>query len=745
MFRLKPTFAAVIFVALVSMLQLPSAVEAAVTVEDPVLVKKKINRNHITYVYRLSINNDGPRLTDVRVFVSSDNPDVRIRRDIVRFGDISANSITTSRRKFRVIELVARNDSDSDSDSDRKKEQQNQGTFDPASLRFEIGFDATLTVSGVATDTPLSDSNITGTITRPAARRAVIESGRPATEEFSTTADADGNFTLDVVAVTPDDFVTLRADGVANQAGYTLTSTVGSVDSLHSEAPGDALVVSSDDVEALDVTHISTALAVLAEQVNGVPITSDAALAAGQSGVEGAKLLTMAAVIKTVINNDNVALPAGTNNTLDLVSDPVALDDFIEVLETNFANEFQAALNAPRRPGQGGYSPAEVPGAQYFALFKEQPLFGRAFVFDFEAGGTGSVLLNNGSASIAAWTVNADGHIVVDLFDSPVSVSFDFCTYPGQTVSQCQALSRIDQVTLVRLVNGTPYDQVYVLARTLTTFPDDPVPDEIMESARDENSLFLGFRNDGIVPFQPAELSGARIATYYVRENNNSIGLANPDLGADFLTFNSNGTGSTDRRNFVFSWEIDADGIADVTFANGDNNRYVRVRDNGGISRVINVVAQANGKTAAHMFEAVAYDGVSAFTEAMLLNRRYRGLFAIVDPVFDFDYLFLPGGTGCRRAPSPQRLEWTSTLENFMDSFLFSDIDSPPIVRQRRAWEVITVVPGILGDRYWVLELADFSDFTDTYVFADPAVTPGRINAYEFIEDLTGVMDPCAP
>ena len=216
-----------------------------------------------------------------------------------------------------------------------------------------------------------------------------------------------------------------------------------------------------------------------------------------------------------------------------------------------------------------------------------------------------------------------------------------------------------------------------------------------------------------------------------------------------FLTFNSNGTGSTDRRNFVFSWEIDADGIADVTFANGDNNRYVRVRDDGGISRVIIVVAQANGKTAAHMFEAIAYDGVSAFTEAMLLNRRYRGLFVIVDPVdpvFDFDYLFLPGGTGCRRvATSPQRLEWTSTPENFMDSFLFRDAFSPPIVLQRRAWEAITVVPGILGDRYWVLELADFSFGDDTYVFADPAVTPGRINAYEFIEDLTGVMDPCAP
>ena len=80
-----------------------------------------------------------------------------------------------------------------------------------------------------------------------------------------------------------------------------------------------------------------------------------------------------------------------------------------------------------------------------------------------------------------------------------------------------------------------------------------------------------------------------------------------------------------------------------------------------------------------------------------------------------------------------------------MDSFLFSFFFDPTLASQRRAWEAITVVPGILGDRYWVLELADFSDGTDTYVFADPAVTPGRINAYEFIEDLTVAIDPCAP
>jgi len=55
----------------------------------------------------------------------------------------------------------------------------------------------------------------------------------------------------------------------------------------------------------------------------------------------------------------------------------------------------------------------------------------------------------------------------------------------------------------------------------------------------------------------------------------------------------------------------------------------------------------------------------------------------------------------------------------------------------------VTVVPGLLGDRYWVIEHADFGNGDPNYVYVDPAVTPGRINSYEFVEDLTGQFDPC--
>jgi hypothetical protein len=656
---------------------------------------------------------------------------------VVEFGDIEPNAITTSKHTFKVREsLRARGG---------KNEQQSQEPFDPASLIFELGHDTRLIISGVATDMPLSNALIKGTVIRPNSGRPIIESGRPIIEEFATTADADGNYTLEIDTVTQDDFITLQADGTGDQEQATLTSTVGSVDALHTVGTDGSIVVDSSAFSALDITHVSTALAVLAERVNGAPIATDAELATAQAGVVGAELLTMAAAIKTVIDNPSIELPAGVNNTLELVSDPLVFAVFVEELEMNFPTEFAEALSETAAAIQTGYDPAEVTGVQYFAMWREQPLFQGSYQFDFVNGGTGSVVFSNGSSDIA-WAVNVNGEVFADLLNPPVTEGFLFCTYPGQTNSQCRALSSIERIRLIRLVQGVTYDQVFVLTRTVTTFPDDPVPDEVFETMANSDNLFVAFGTDGIVPFQAADLSGAQIATYYYHQNNNSIGLNSPDLGADFLTFNAGGTGTTNRRNFVFDWQIDTDGVADVTFTNGDSNRFVRFGFEGSFTRTVIIGSMTNGSERTTFGRMIEHDGVSAFTDSMLVNRRYRGLFSVIEQDFEFDFLFLPGGTGCRRSPTPQTLEWASTPENFMDSYLFQLPSTPTIPTQHRVWEALAVVPGILGDQYWVIENLEISDFVNpNFPFTDPTVTPGRINSYEFIEDLTGVFDPCAP
>ena len=738
MFTLSRTLTVAIILALVTAVHLPSIVEAAATVGEPELIEKRhLGRRMVLYSYRLTIDNEGPGLDHVKVFVSCDAPNIRVIHDVVRFGDIEADQVATGKHKFFVLE---RRGNRGHYDGDHPAPE----PFDPACLILELGHDTKLIISGVATDMPLSNALITATVTRPDSGRPVMASGRPDVEEYTATADIDGNYTIEVDTVTQQDFITLRADGTGEQAQGTLTSTVGSVDALHTVGDDGSIVVGASAFPALDITHVSTALAVLAEDVNGGPITTDAELAAAQSGVIGADLLNMSAVIKTVIDNTNVVLPAGVSNTLLLVSDPEEFDPFVMNLEMNFPAEFAAATNAVGGSMPAGYDPAEVPGVRYFALWEEFPFRQSTYRFEFLNDGTGSVVLFDGNSDFT-WFVNGDGAIVVDLLNPPVSEGFLTCTYPGQTNSQCRALFFDDQLTLVRLVNGQTYDQVFVLRRSNTQYPDDPVPDEVFEQTTSADNLHLSFGADGILPFQMAELSDTQFTTYYFHQNNNSVGLNTPDRGADTLMFNASGTGTTSRRNFAFNWQIDADGVADIMFANGDNTRIVRFGVEAGFARTVVIGSLANGSETLNFGRMFEPDGVPSFTEAMLLNRRYSNSGAIIDPNFTFDFLFLPGGTGCRRAPGPQPLQWQSTPENFMDSFLFLPFISTTIPFQRRSWEAIAVVPGRLGDRYWVIENLDSGDFTPSYVFADPTVTPGRINSYEFTEDLTGVFDPCAP
>ena len=115
--------------------------------------------------------------------------------------------------------------------------------------------------------------------------------------------------------------------------------------------------------------------------------------------------------------------------------------------------------------------------------------------------------------------------------------------------------------------------------------------------------------------------------------------------------FDASGTGTTNRRNFVFGWEIDADGVADITFANGDNTRIARFGTDLGFSRTVIIGSLANGSENTRFGRVFEPDGVPSFADAMLLNRRYSNSRSIVDPNFTFDFLFLPGGIGFRGPP----------------------------------------------------------------------------------------------
>ena len=163
----------------------------------------------------------------------------------------------------------------------------------------------------------------------------------------AVTADADGNYSVDVTTITPSDFITLKATGVGAQANVVLSSLVGDASATAAVADTDGSV-SAAALPAANVTNVTTAEAVLAAQALGKAPTSSADIAAAQGQFSSAQTIQMATAIKLVADA-GVALPGGAADTLALVSDPATYSSFVTTQATTNAavfNSTQAAVLA---------------------------------------------------------------------------------------------------------------------------------------------------------------------------------------------------------------------------------------------------------------------------------------------------------------------------------------------------------------------------------------------------------------
>ena len=84
----------------------------------------------------------------------------------------------------------------------------------------------------------------------------------------AVTADADGNYSVDVTTSSPTDFITLQATGAGSQADVVLTSLVGDAGSTAALASSTG-TIDATALPAANVTNVSTAIAILSAQALG--------------------------------------------------------------------------------------------------------------------------------------------------------------------------------------------------------------------------------------------------------------------------------------------------------------------------------------------------------------------------------------------------------------------------------------------------------------------------------------------
>lgn len=418
----------------------------------------------------------------------------------------------------------------------------------------------TLNFKGQVTDEPIANAVVTATV---------------AGQEFQTTADADGNYTLPIEI--PEDeaasaFVTLYARGVGDQSFVEFTSIVGSFASLVTAA-GDDDTLTADENFATQITNVTTAAAVLMQQANGGnPITSDATLAALVSQVNAQDVLDLATAIKLSVDKpDEYPLPDGATSILELASDAETRQAFVNTVylaDPNAFSAMQTELAADPRLAQDIDEAALIErGAITTAMLSTDAGFtfnygGRIQHFDFEADHSGWLIseFNN-----VAMTWEIDGKQLKITFDEPiVSSGFEFedC-FNGDTVHQVEAVYTTEGAT-VTFLSPT---QVTLTITNEVTFPGCPDRQPFTltnTSARTILSM------DMLQPVTELELAGTAQTLYVWNEATQTVVADIADIG--------DGTGTTRLTNQSFTWSIVEGKLISVDFENGAHAEYADLR-----------------------------------------------------------------------------------------------------------------------------------------------------------------------
>jgi len=166
---------------------------------------------------------------------------------------------------------------------------------DSATGTVEITHNQSIMLSGIVTDSPLANANVTVTV---------------GSESFTTTAGENGRYELSVSSSNPDAMVTLSGTGVDTQSQVTLVSNGGAFTNLlDASLTDDARELNDTESTVTKVTHISTALTLLFNDYQAN--SGDESYAEWSSTVTAEDVLNLAGFIKLLVDNPNYDIPEG--------------------------------------------------------------------------------------------------------------------------------------------------------------------------------------------------------------------------------------------------------------------------------------------------------------------------------------------------------------------------------------------------------------------------------------------------
>ena len=283
-----------------------------------------------------------------------------------------------------------------------------------AEADVQLTVTAEFAVSGSVVDAPLAGASVTATV--GSAQLAPVN------------ADANGAYRLTVQTADPGAFISLKATGAGAQSKVVLTSLLGDARDVA------ALAAASAAPPPVKITNLTTAAAVLAQQSLGRAVTSSAELASVQGRFAATRTVDLATAIKLVADK-GVALPAGSADTLALVTNSDAVNAFLAG-QASFHADAYSATRQEVLGDAGTAVSAAVPGvgaASSTLLVVRGQGAATVDATRLVLNADKTALIEADAVRTARWT--SDGSQVVVTYDAPVvspSVSPDLDPATGE-------------------------------------------------------------------------------------------------------------------------------------------------------------------------------------------------------------------------------------------------------------------------------------------------------------------------
>ncbi|RZM83486.1 hypothetical protein C3B51_06035 [Pseudoalteromonas rubra] len=174
-----------------------------------------------------------------------------------------------------------------------------------------------VTLTGVVTDKPIANAQV------------VVQA---ASAQAQVSASSEGQYTATLIVDESEAYrpVVVTATGVDAQSQVEFVSVLHSVARLEQQAGEDGILDKSEHF-GVNVTNVTTAEYALMTRT-GAAIESDAQLEQALLNVDADEQLTLASLIKIVVDNDEYNLPEGVNTTLDLIDDEQTAQAFEDEL-----------------------------------------------------------------------------------------------------------------------------------------------------------------------------------------------------------------------------------------------------------------------------------------------------------------------------------------------------------------------------------------------------------------------------